>query len=379
MGSSIILPKRSLLLTASTRRVVVDSLALPILTSGILVKISRPKTIAPLAWGALDTIRIRIVMELDGSEEHICQGQAKGGIRVNRSGIEVDAYELLFSPTYGFFGKREGFAVRLGERSRLSYQCRIEIDALAGILESDIEVIGFDAPAPQYRFSSSVAFDAATDAVEATGDGVLSLTHTSTGDNRGVFGSGNVGGFPSPAPTSSSFTYDGVGLTELFDVSYGGNFSSLSGHWLAGQTSGAQTVPQTLSGAPDIYQVIGVQSMTGVDQTTPVGTAVTSIEDTASPITVTVADVGTDDMVVDIVALNNCSGITIGADQTERWAEVPNASNDIRGSTQPGSAGGVMSWSGTTWDNASMGAVAFKAVSALPVITRSMPQIRMHT
>ena len=376
MGSSIILPKRSLLLTASTRRVVVDSLALPILTSGILVKISRPKTIAPLAWGALDTIRIRIVMELDGSEEHICQGQAKGGIRVNRSGIEVDAYELLFSPTYGFFGKREGFAVRLGERSRLSYQCRIEIDALAGILESDIEVIGFDAPAPQYRFSSSVAFDAATDAVETTGDGVLSLSHTSSGENLGAFAYSSNNSFPA-GKTSSGTTYAGVSMTEKWDETWSSGNSGHAGYVLAGQATGAQTVTNTLSAAPANEHFLGVTSMTGVHQSVPAGTSATA-QGTGTASSVTASDAATGDLVVDGVSQIDTGTTTAGADQTERWGQDTGQSL-CRGSSQPGSAGGVMTWTFTGSNQWVAGAVAFKAVSALPVITRSMPQIRMHT
>jgi hypothetical protein len=58
----------------------------------------------------------------------------------------------------------------------------------------------------------------------------------------------------------------------------------------------------------------------------------------------------------------------IGADQTQRYAQdVYGDAGDqqyLKGSTQPGTAGGVMSWTNDGTAEWGIGAVAFKAVSS---------------
>lgn len=75
---------------------------------------------------------------------------------------------------------------------------------------------------------------------------------------------------------------------------------------------------------------------------------------------VTVTGVNNDDMVVESTWGDNSFG-TIGADQTERNSQLP--SSLLKQSTQPGTAGGVMSWSSAS-SNWGIGAVAFKPVAA---------------
>ena len=209
------------------------------------------------------------------------------------------------------------------------------------------------------------AFDTATSAQELSGDGVLSLTHTAGGADRAAHA--GVGIIASAGQQdSTSVTYGGTSMTEMTDTPFGVN-SGQATYRLAGPATGAQTVTSTITDATPFTHFLGVISLTGVDQTTPVGTPV-SATGTVSPATVTVASVGADDLVVDNVMLGAALvAPVVGADQTERWSQSEALNGgEGRGSTQPGTAGGVMSWTFTTdpGDDWGIAAVAFKPVAA---------------
>lgn len=209
----------------------------------------------------------------------------------------------------------------------------------------------------------AVAFDAATVVLETSGDGVVSLTHTSTGTNRAVF-AGNHGAIAGTAPASTSITYGGTGMTEMWDFQHDTSWGQ-AGYRLAGQATGAQTVTSTLAAAVDDH-FLGVISMTGVDQTTPVGTPVTNSATSATSRSATVTDAAADDLIVDQLGEYWASGgaPTVGADQTVRNSSGGSGvslHDYFRQSTQPGTADDVMSWSWTGATQCSIGAVAFKA------------------
>lgn len=206
----------------------------------------------------------------------------------------------------------------------------------------------------------AVAFDAATDVLESAGDGVVSLTHTATGSDRAAF-AGNC--LIAGTTTTASITYAGVGMAEIWDFLQADGRAQAA-YTLAGPSTGAQTVTATCdSGNPD-FQVLGVQTMTGVDPTTPAGTPVTASGTTGTTISVTVGSVGADDLVVDQAFFYTPGTSSIGADQTLRNTENPSI-YFVRQSSQAGSAGGVMSWDSTdTFTAWLLGAVAFKPAAA---------------
>lgn len=329
---------------------------IPLQTASITLRLWLPTTARPRVWDSTGRLRVGLVLTVDGVE-HRCTGQASGGIRRRLDGSEASEYVLTYHPTWGWFGERIGRTRRLGETRKQTYTAHVEIELLSGTVATEIEVTSTESPAPDRPFHSSVAFDAATSVAEFNGDGIVSLTHTSTGANRAVFA--GVGGSHDVAPvTSASTTYGGTAMTEMWDLVIGDNFSG-AGYRLAGQATGAQTVTNTMDAVPNNH-FLGVISMTGVDQVTPVGTPVTSTGQAAS-YNVTVAGVGVDDLVVDHVACGWAS-VTTGADQTQRYTEGAGFLL-VAGSTQLGSAGGVMSGSdpggGFSADFA-VGAVAFK-------------------
>jgi hypothetical protein len=230
------------------------------------------------------------------------------------------------------------------------------------VFDTELTVLTVEAQAPDVPFRSTVAFDAATDIIVISdADGIISLTHTSTGSDRGVFAKeANVQ--TAAGSLSTSTTYAGTLMVEMWDEVYATEWGH-AGYRLAGQATGAQTVTNTLPAARD-YHGFGVISMTGVDQTTPVGTAAFANGNSTTP-SVTVTGVGADDLVVDGLSFDGYAGgtLTVGALQTERFREL-NAALLLAGSTQLGADGGVMSWSNTVAGIWGLGAVAFKPAAA---------------
>jgi hypothetical protein len=218
----------------------------------------------------------------------------------------------------------------------------------------------------------AVEFTAATSVQEIGGDGVVSLSHTATGTNRGVF-AGVSWSNALAGDGSTSMTYAGNAMTEMWDLLHSTAAGvQNAGYRLAGDANiptGAQTVTSDLVSAEPTRVFLGVISMQGVDGTTPVGTAATA-EGTAGPATVTVGSVTATDMVVDNLGVVQAGGMpTVGAGQTLQWDEehVGNA-QFAGGSTQLGSDGGVMSWTMSAEDFWLIGAVAFKAAASGPTI-----------
>lgn len=220
----------------------------------------------------------------------------------------------------------------------------------------------------------AVAFDAATSAQEIAGDGVMSLSHTSTGSNlagfAGVSAAKSGGGL-----TNTSCTFGAASMTNKWDFNDGTvtDFRN-AGFTVAGQASGSQTVTSTLNTAP-YEHALQVISLIGVDQTTPVGTAVTDSDFFAANASVTVGSVGASDMIVDNLYVGETA--TPDADQTQRTHETLTLSVETYTSTQPGSAGGIMSWThgANIW---TLGAIAFKPAATSTQAPRSEQQYRMR-
>ena len=356
------------------------------LTSRLEVRLRRPTTVAPMVWDANATLRVSLIYRL-GGVEHVCVGQTSGGLRTDRRGVEITEYRLVYNPTVLLAQRTkdrlaraipdaEGYyydvpLTRIGELADVR-EAHLVLELLRGdSAETEILLaMTTDSPAPLLpRHKNSVAFDAATDVQELAGDGVVSLSHTAGSPNPAAFvGVGNSAG---GGGSLGEVTYGGSGMTELWDATYASGFLyAHAGYALAGVAASAQTVTSDLVSTTPDEHAFGVITMTGVDQTTPVGTPATATGQTTSP-TVTVGSVGADDLVCANVYWHEAgSGIelgTVGADQTEWTREVFATSDNITQSisTQPGTAGGVMSWAGSgSAINWGIGGVAFKPAAA---------------
>ena len=376
VASAVIVEKRDIELNDGTKNIATIETDIDSQAESLTVRIALPTTASPLAWDESGTMKVNIILEVDGTE-YRATGQVTGGIHTNpKTSEESTHYIITYSPPWGFFGARSGDAKRLGETKTGTYTARLELERISGNISTDVEMTYTIASAPAVQFHSSVAFDNVSSAQEIDGDGVLSVSHTSSGSNQAVFV--GVGGFSFNGGSLGAATYAGTGMDEMWDAVFQTDFSH-AGYQLAGQTTGPQTVTSDLVSTDLTGHTIGVISMTGVDQTTPVGTPTATSGTTANP-SVTVSDVGADDLVVENFVANANEGPTIGADQDLRYDELDGDTFtlfiDAFGSTQLGSDGGVMSWTmgAETWG---LGAVAFKpAAEEEPASTSPHVEVR---
>jgi hypothetical protein len=216
--------------------------------------------------------------------------------------------------------------------------------------------------------TTGVAFDAV--GPSSAGQGTAAVTsitwsHTCAGSNRYVI----VGASCSADAATLTATYGGVAMTPLGLVHSGGltsGFIRLFG--LVAPATGAATVIVTSSVSGDLSG--GSISFTGVDQTTPVGTAVTATSVTTS---VSAAVPGT--IAGNMVAATAVygAGIAVTPTQTSRYSKILNgntAAGSNSGSTATSTGGTVtMGYSATNADDWGIIAVEVKAVAVVAAST----------
>jgi hypothetical protein len=211
----------------------------------------------------------------------------------------------------------------------------------------------------------AVAFDAvgpSSAGQSATATTTLTWSHTCAGTNRYVLVGVSMGQFPDTGRTMSA-TFGGTSMTSLGLVHSGGSTAGLVQLFgLINPATGASTVTVTASGTTDTLSG-GSVSFTGVDQTTPVGTAVTaSGTSTAPSATVTGTTAG------NMVAAAACTGTSTGftaSGNTSRWTKNVNGNTGAgnnAGSTA--AASGSVSMSFTTGASDLWGAVAVEVKAA---------------
>jgi hypothetical protein len=143
-----------------------------------------------------------------------------------------------------------------------------------------------------------------------------------------------------------SATYGGNAMT-LVNTTWGGNGVGIGVFYYLAPVGTANVVFTFNTMAP--IQIHGAALvLSGVHQGTPVGAATVS-NGAATGTSTAAATVAGDGLIIDILAKrSDNTGLTIGADQTERASQASGGSYYTKVSTQPGSADDVASW---TWTN----------------------------
>lgn len=203
----------------------------------------------------------------------------------------------------------------------------------------------------------AVAFDAATDGTSGAASSI-SVTHTATGTDRAAFaGGGAVDGSPDLV---SSGTYGGTGMTERWDAVFA-TFYTHFGLTLVAPATGAQTVTVNFAGQNG-NSSLAVVTATGVDQTTPFGTAATATGNSTTPsVNVSAA---TDDLVVDNLIYVGTGTATHGAGQTERTSNTAVGSEFGHYTTTEAGAATVTMDHTIASNNWAIGGIAFKTAAA---------------
>lgn len=210
----------------------------------------------------------------------------------------------------------------------------------------------------------AVAVDAVGPSSAGTnGNSPLTWTHTASGSNRAVVvGVSQVTGGLSLGDIT--VTYGGTSMTYLGARASNDNADGVA--WLFGlaaPATGAQTVSVQRSAGGAL--IAGSVSFTGVDQSTPFGTAVATAGDNSSgsnPPAATVSS-ASGNMVVDILAY--ASSIN-GATGTQQWLKNINnatAANNAAQSTYAGASSVTAQYNPTAHDWWGMVAVNINAAS----------------
>lgn len=182
----------------------------------------------------------------------------------------------------------------------------------------------------------------AIDAVSSTTcDGCSSITisHTCSGADRLILVC--VSYDPDDFETITGVTYNGVSLSSQIQVNEGDD-AHAEIFTLVAPATGANDAVVTFSAALRRQAVVGVISLTGVDQSTPV-TATASGNGLAGSSSINVAS-ATDELVIDCIAGEQTTSFTAGAGQTERWNLNDSSFTYGAGSTEPGATTTTMSW-----------------------------------
>lgn len=207
--------------------------------------------------------------------------------------------------------------------------------------------------------TSSIAVEAA-DSVATTGASSLTLSSFATvGADRACYvGVSSYGG---DCTLTTSVVRGGTEtFTEIYDEL--ALPSHVSGHYYIAPATAAANIVVTMAGANERF-VVGALALSGVHQTTPVGTHATASGSSTEASVAVSSAVG--ELVVDTLVKNGVSdSVTPGTGQTQRWLTQSGTSGPATGagSTEAGAASVTMSWSWTTGGSAGwrIGAVPFQ-------------------
>ena len=213
----------------------------------------------------------------------------------------------------------------------------------------------------------ALAVDASSSA-EATTPSSLTWAHTVSGTNRllvvGIQYYFNVNTF------ISSVTYNGVACTAVPGATINNANYYVTLYYLIAPSTGANNIVVAYGGGAPFETGCGAVSFTDAHQTTPIGTAVTATGSSTSP-SVTVSS-GSGEIVMDTLSIVHDGSLSVGAGQTSRWNDIgASGFTKYAGSTEPGAASVVMSWSNTNANAWALTAVNIRPTAAVASSTGS--------
>lgn len=198
------------------------------------------------------------------------------------------------------------------------------------------------------------AHDTAT-SIATSNTSTVSWTHDAEGSHRlavvGVSWGLN-------AATISSITYGGVPMSQVVTRNNTTKNVQIALWKLVAPPTGTQTIVVTFSSSVGGNIMAGAVGFTGVDQTTPTGTPMSSTGG-GNSIATTVTS-GTNEVVIDtVVSDGNPSSLSAGSSQTTLWTGHQNIW--IGASVKAGAASVMMTWSeGGSSDDWAQGAVSIR-------------------
>jgi CSLREA domain-containing protein len=216
----------------------------------------------------------------------------------------------------------------------------------------------------------------AVDGVASTGsaDGTNSITisHTTSGTDRLMLVGVSINN--EDFETVSSVTYNGVALTHVGSATEADD--AVVEIWrLVNPPTGTHNVVITFSAVLTREAVAGVMTFTGVDQTTPLGTFASAIDNDSGPASVIVSSAAGELVFGVVSAESSVLSTAAVAPSSQRW----NLFQGIQygaGATQAGAASVTMSWTFNGSDHWAAGGVSIKpSGSCNPAVTSAVAEI----
>jgi hypothetical protein len=202
--------------------------------------------------------------------------------------------------------------------------------------------------------TSSITYDAASSANIASGT-TLSWNHTTTSQQNKIMivsVATNVFGAP---PTVSSITYNGVALTKVPNAQTNCPAKCREELWyLLNPASGTHAITVTTSASGPVNA--GAATYYNVDQTNPLGTAVTAAGTSSTP-AITVSGTTTNQLIVDCLA-DTGTALTVTSGQTQLWNQSANGMTGASSSKVGSATSTTLGWSSTTGDQWAEASVA---------------------
>jgi len=204
-------------------------------------------------------------------------------------------------------------------------------------------------------------------------DGTHSITTSSTSFAYTCTGSNllllvTVGVDDSGTVDVSSITYNGVGLT---NANANGNYNLQNKHsriwYLINPATGSNTLAITLTGDPSDIAVIGVISLTGVHQTTPIDVAGGTTNANGTSLTKSLTAAATDEWQVSVVT-EDTEALTASTNQTTRFTNTDSSFSRIAGGAKALAGSGSQA---VVWTVASAVNYAMSVVFISPAATTS--------
>ncbi len=234
-----------------------------------------------------------------------------------------------------------------------------------------------------FNLSAQIAFDASSDGTTGgTAAGSLTIPHTvGAGSNRILVVGVSMWSTNAPQVSGTGMTYAGQPMTLIAK-----HKDAVSGARIYTELWYMLSPPSGLNNVYIPFSVstraaAGVVSYSGVNQTTPLGTAVVDGRAGTNPSISVTSQSG--ELVVDVVGVKTSASatqtLTKAVGQTERYNKISNTGDNnvlIAGSDKPGSTSTSMSWTAnpsiTPPERWAMVAVPLKPGAAPPPVSRSL-------
>jgi hypothetical protein len=116
---------------AAGQKLETTKIPVSVLSGTITIRLARPTTAKPLNWLASAKLKTVLVIVVDGVERRI-EGSVSGGVRLDRFGVEIPEYVLIYRPGLAANG------TLLPPYQNSNFEAYASIEAIGGPVETQL-------------------------------------------------------------------------------------------------------------------------------------------------------------------------------------------------------------------------------------------------